>query len=305
MELREQVPLSPFTTFGIGGAARYFADIQNADELREALRWAEDRELAHHIIAGGSNLLVPDEGVDGLVIRIAGAEHAILDTRIDADAGCNLLALIRASAVAGLSGWEKLAGIPGTLGGAIRGNAGAFGTEMKDVIVSVTVFDRDSGEVYEMPHEACGFGYRDSVFKREPHLTILRAVILLEAGDRYESEALIAQTIGEREKRHLQNVRAAGSFFMNPSAPWELQKLFETEKETQVREGRVPAGWLIERAGLKGTRIGGAVASRQHPNYIVNESNATARDVRELAEHIRNTVEARFGVRLQEEVSLL
>lgn len=320
MDIREHVPLAPLTTFGIGGSARYFADIQNADELRAVLRWAEERRLTHHIIAGGSNLLVPDDGLDALVIRIVpnkndGHSMSIIRTTtpiygsianvVGASAGCNLLELIRRTAEEGLSGWEKLAGIPGTLGGAIRGNAGAFGIEMGDVIASVSVFDKSSHEVYELSNEACEFSYRDSIFKREPDKTILSARFHLAGGDRYESEEIIRQTIAEREKRHLQNVRAAGSYFMNPTAPLHVQKQFEMERETKTRQGRVPAGWLIERAGLKGARFGGAVASMQHPNYLVNENNATARDVHELAEHIRSVVESRFGVRLQEEVSIL
>ena len=115
----------------------------------------------------------------------------------------------------------------------------------------------------------------------------------------------IRDTIAEREKRHLQNVRAAGSYFMNPKAPPEIVAMFEKEKGVKSREGRVPAGWLIEKAGMKGAIVGGAIASHQHPNYIVNAENATAQDVQELAERIKTTVMGQFGVELQEEAAIM
>lgn len=305
MEIRENVPLAPLTTFKIGGAARYFVEVNGEDEIREALRWARDRKIQHHLIAGGSNLLVPDEGVDALVIRLAQDMNDLRGRSLEAEAGCNLLDLIQATGGAGLSGWEKMAGIPGTLGGAVRGNAGAFGTEIKDVVAEVEALNRETGEMHVFDNDACEFSYRNSFFKQYPEWIILCVRVTLTQGDGYESRLVIDQTIAEREKRHLQNVRAAGSFFMNPPAPLDVQKRFESEKKTKAREGRVPAGWLIEKAGMKGARIGGAIASVQHPNYLVNERDATAEDVRRLAELIREKVHAQSGIVLVEEVSFL
>jgi len=123
--------------------------------------------------------------------------------------------------------------------------------------------------------------------------------------DPHESARLADETVAEREKRHIQNVKAAGSFFMNPVAPKEIQEMFEKEKGVQSREGRVPAGWLIEKAGMKGATVGGAIASLQHPNYLTNKGNATAADVRELAETIRKTVREKLNVELHEEAAIL
>ncbi len=120
-----------------------------------------------------------------------------------------------------------------------------------------------------------------------------------------ESAKRAEETIAEREKRHLQNVRAAGSYFMNPKAPPEIVTMFEQEKQTKSREGRVPAGWLIEKAGMKGATVGGAIASLQHPNYIVNQGNATAENVRALADEVKEAVKSQFGVELAEEASIL
>ncbi|HEV3244857.1 MAG TPA: UDP-N-acetylmuramate dehydrogenase, partial [Candidatus Paceibacterota bacterium] len=205
----------------------------------------------------------------------------------------------------GWGGWEKLAGIPGTIGGAVRGNAGAFGSEIKDFATKVRALHSRTGEIREFSNAECDFSYRHSFFKDHPEWIITRTVLRLQAIKPAESSRLAEETIREREKRHLQNVKAAGSFFMNPTAPKNIVEMFETEKSLRSREGRVPAGWLIEKAGLKGATVGGAIASLQHPNYLVNQNNAKASEVKELARQIREKVRAQFGVTLEEEAALL
>jgi UDP-N-acetylmuramate dehydrogenase len=259
------------------------------------------------VLAGGSNLLIGDDVFEGLVVKMN-----LRKLEIDADegkvvvgAGCNLLEVIGQTAEAGLAGWEAMAGIPGTIGGAVRGNAGAFGTEMVDVVTSVAALDSQTGEVREFVQNECGFEYRNSFFKQNSQWIILSAVIVLEAIDAIAAKEKIAQTIAEREKRHLQDVAAAGSFFANPVVPEELQKQFEREKGAKCRGGRVPAGWLIEKVGLRGKRIGGAQSSQQHPNYIINTGSATAEHVIMLSSHIKQRVRNQFGVQLHEEVTFL
>jgi len=303
MTIREHVPLAPLTTFGIGGAARYFVEVK--DEVREAVAWARERALPLTVLSGGSNVLVPDDGLKGLTMRIVSDQYSFAGNELAADAGCNLLALIRAASNRGLGGWERLAGIPGSIGGAIRGNAGAFGTEIKDVAFRVRAYDSETGEVREFENDTCDFSYRRSFFKDHAEWIILRVQVRLAQVDNAMSLKSIEHTIAERERRHLQNVRAAGSYFMNPIAPREIVEMFEKEKRVTSREGRVPAGWLIEKAGMKGATVGGAIASLQHPNYIVNQGGATARDVRELAERVKRAVREQFGVELHEEAALL
>lgn len=305
INIKENVPLSSLTTFEIGGAARYFVETKTEDEMREAIAWAHEKGIRPVILAGGSNVLVPDQGIDGLVIQIASDIFSFADTELAADAGCNLLKLIRHASARGLGGWEKLSGIPGTIGGAVRGNAGAFGPEIKDFITKVRAFDAETGEMREFENEFCDFSYRHSFFKDHPEWIITRAIIRLHGVEIGESTSLIEDTIAERERRHIQNVRAAGSYFVNPVAPGEIQELFEKEKGAKSREGRVPAGWLIEKAGMKGARVGGAEASVQHPNYLVNVENATSADVRSLADKVRSAVESQFGIVLQEEAAIM
>lgn len=297
MEIREHVPLSPLTTFEIGGTARYFCEVSDEAGVRDALSWAREKGVPFFVIAGGSNILVPDGALDGLVIRVGGEKFQFTDGGLEAQAGCNLLSLIRSSAEHGMGGWEKLAGIPGTIGGAVRGNAGAFGPEIKDFVTWVRAINTNTEDVHEFSNAECEFDYRMSFFKKNPEWIVLD--VHLKLGE--SNPALIDETIAEREKRHIQNVKAAGSYFMNPVAPQRIVNMFEAEKDTKSRGGRVPAGWLIEKAGMKGATLGGAQVSPQQANYIINTGKATAEDVRELAQKVKDEVHRQFGVMLSEE----
>lgn len=304
-EVKEHVPLHVHTTFEIGGHARYFVDVRSEEEIQEAIQFARAKSLPFVVLSGGSNVLVPDNGLESVVIRLVGNLCGVEDGLVDTWAGTNLLFLIQALGKQGWGGWEKLAGIPGGIGGAVRGNAGAFGSEIKDFLVSVRALNSTTGEAREFSNAECDFSYRHSFFKDHPEWIIVRAIIRLVAIDAAESGRLAAETIQEREKRHLQNVRAAGSYFMNPVAPAYVVEMFEKEKGIKSRESRVPAGWLIEKAGMKGAQVGGAIASEQHPNYLVNQGDATAEDVKALAEKIKQAVRERFGVELREEAAVL
>ena len=304
MEIKENVPLAPLTTFQIGGPARWYAEARNQEEIKAVIGYAHAHDLPFVVLSGGSNVLLPDEGLHALVLHIVEGEHGFSGNALRADAGCNLLTLIKAGSALDWGGWEKLAGIPGSIGGAVRGNAGAFGTEIGNVTTVVRALHRDTLESRSFVHPYMTFAYRDSTFKKDPEWIITNVTVELTRTKREESEKLIADTITEREKRHLQNVQAAGSFFMNPVAPPELVKIFEQEKKVKSRENRVPAGWLIEKAGLKGAAVGGAIASEQHPNYLVNTGNATAKDVLALAAKIKEEVKKQFQVDLQEEAAV-
>lgn len=306
LTITETTRLAEKTTFQIGGSARYFAEVTTEDELKEALLWARGQQLPFALLGGGSNVLASDEGFDGLVIHIASDAYQVAGDMVSIDAGRNLLQTIRDCATQGLGGWEKLAGIPGTVGGAARGNAGAFGSEIKDFAVSVRALHSGTLEIREFSNSECEFAYRNSFFKQHPEYLITLVQLKLAHEEKNSALESIDATIAEREKRHLQNVRAAGSYFMNPIAPQAIVDMFEAEKQVKSRENRVPAGWLIEKAGFKGARIGGAQSSMMHPNYLLNESGtATAAEVRELAATIKQAVFEQFGVELHEEAAQL
>ncbi len=298
MKVQNNIVLAPHTTFQIGGPARYFCEASDEAGVREALGWAREKGVPFFVIGGGSNLLVSDAGLDGLVIRIINDDFQFTDEGLEAKAGCNLLSLIRAAAAERKGGWEKLSGIPGTIGGAVRGNAGAFGPEIKDFVTWVRAMNTETEDVHEFSNAECEFDYRMSFFKKNPEWIILDVHVKLGAAQ----PELIDETIHQREKRHIQDVKAAGSFFMNPVAPQAVVAEFEAEKGVQSRGGRVPAGWLIEKAGMKGAQLGGAQVSPQQANYIINASgSATAEEVRELAQKVKDEVQNKFSVRLAEE----
>lgn len=301
LNIQENIPLAPLTTFEIGGSARYFAEAKSEGELREALLWARSNGLPHILIAGGSNVLLPDDAIEGLVIKIAMNKWSVSATVLEAEGGCNLLDLIKKTGALGLGGWEKLAGVPGTIGGAVRGNAGAFGTEIKDVLVSAKALNIHTFETREFHNTSCDFAYRNSFFKKNPAWIVTLVQVRLAQRDNQSIAASIDETIAERERRHIQNVRAAGSYFMNPIATQSVREQFETEKGVKSREGRVPAGWLIEKAGMKGVIEGDAQCSPQHADYIVNRGAAKANDVKILAEKIKIAVRKKFGIELREE----
>ena len=259
-----------------------------------------------YVLASGTNLLVSDVGFDGLIIRMKMNLIVTDECGFSAQAGAPLIKVINVAADSGLAGMEKMAGIPGTLGGAVRGNAGAFGTEIKSCIKSVTALDTDKMELVSFDLGQCDFAYRTSIFKENKNLIVVSASFTLEKGEMAEIKKLTMDTIMMRTSKGLHGVRSAGSFFMNPATENKtLLADFEKEKGTPARNNTLPAGWVIEQAGLLGKKIGGAEVSPLHANYIVNAGNATASDVIMLVSYIKQQVRDQFGIQLQEEVNYL
>ncbi len=299
-------PLKQETTFCIGGSAEYFVPVATEEDIRDALAHAALLKKEVTLLAGGSNVLIADDGIEGVVLHMNGGEWKLRGTTLHVQAGVNLTSIVRETAVNSVGGWEDLAGIPGTVGGAVRGNAGAFSAEMASVLKEVRAIDRSTGHVRTFSTAQCQFTYRSSYFKTHPEWLLLDAVFTLRDVVQQHAVARIEKTIAERERRHLQNVRAAGSFFMNPLGTTAIVELFEAEKNVTAREGRVPAGWLIEKAGMTGSRVGGAMVSTAHANYLLNESgNATAKEVWQLAQRVAQKVKDHDAIELSPEVSCL
>jgi UDP-N-acetylmuramate dehydrogenase len=283
----ENAPLAQFTTFGIGGPARYLVEPRSVDELVGVLDALSSEGVPFRILGGGANLLIPDEGVRCAVIRLAGelAERSCDGARATAGAAVPLGRLVSECAKRGLSGAEGLAGIPGTIGGALVMNAGGRWGRMGDITESANVLARDDGRsavARVLDKAAIRFGYRESSLRGE---VILGAMLAL----RQDDPAHVAETTRGclDEKRRTQDLKAksAGCAFKNPP------------------QGP-SAGALIDGAGLKGARVGGAQVSRIHANFIVNTADATARDVTELINLVRDKVFAVSGVRLELEIEL-
>lgn len=302
--IERDVPLAPFTSLKIGGPARFFTRVSTLDQLRQALLFARREGLPFCILGGGSNLLVSDQGFEGVVIRLQLKGIWVSGHRVEVQAGVDLMALVQHTAHLGLSGLERLAGIPGLVGGAVRGNAGAYGSCIGDVVVKVQALDAQSLELIALDHEACAFQYRNSRFKRDPGLVVVSTLLELSGSPHLEVERRVEETVRKREARQLQCDGSAGSFFMNPLVKdTGLVRRFETDQGVHCREGRIPAGWLIDQAQLRSLRVGGAMVSPRHANYLVNAGNATAFEMTRLARLVKAKVRASLGVQLEEEVS--
>ena len=294
-------PLSRHTNFRIGGPARWFVEVKNEEEILAAVMISKMGEVPLLILGGGSNVLASDLGFDGLVIKIALRLFAIEGTKVIADAGVISSALARATVEAGLEGFEWAVSLPGTIGGAVRGNAGCFGGELKDSIVSVRVLRE--GTVQEVPGEACALGYRDSIFKKNADI-ILQATLQLKSGNTKLLKTRMEDQLAKRKLSQPTNGGSAGCIFQNYhiDSTTELTRLASDIPETMAKARVVSAGWLVEQADVKGQTIGQAQISPVHGNFIVNLGGATADDVSQLIALAKTRVRNRFGIQLMEEV---
>jgi UDP-N-acetylmuramate dehydrogenase len=306
INIQENVPLAPLTTFKVGGPARYFVEVADEAELAKALWHAREHKLPVFILGGGSNVLFSDAGFNGLVIKVENRNIEQVENRLLADAGAQLMDVVGFACAHGLAGIENLAGIPGSLGGAVRGNAGAFGVEIGGVVTDVTALDCRTSEVKKFSKEECAFAYRDSFFKKNANWLILSAELELKPGNPDALTAAAANIVAQREAKHPQDVRCAGSFFTNPVvADRELREEFERDSGMKCKDDKLPAGWLVDHVGLRGKRVGDAMVSEIHPNYILNAARARAEDIVILASLIKQKVRTELGVQLREEVQMV
>ncbi len=299
MFICENDPMCKHTSFKVGGPARYFAKAENAEDLKAAIKLAREKGLPYFVLGNGTNLLVSDNGYDGVVITLAGDFSAIEDLGNGAfkvGAAVPLGRFARTTLKQGFAGIHKLAGIPGTLGGAIYMNAGAYGQEIGSCCTMVTALD-ESGNVHEIPANDCGFGYRQSIFQKNKAI-ILSATFQLPAASAEgktvaDLEAELAECMAKRKASQPLNMPNAGSTFKR------------LDKGAADTPAQIAPGYYIEQAGLKGHRIGGAEVSTLHANFIVNAGGATANDIKQLSEFVQQKVAEKFGIQLKREIILL
>lgn len=285
-KIKENISLKAYTTFKIGGPVKYFWTASDSLELETAVKWAKEQGVPFFVLGGGSNLLVSDNGFGGLVLHLKSSEFQIRNERIIAAAGLSLAQLGQISLKNSLSGLEWSFGIPGTLGGAVFGNAGAFGQSLADALDEVEYFDAKDLSWGKIRPEEGEFGYRSSIFKSHRHWIIVEATFKLKAGE---------QGIIKQKMRHAGQIKkesqpldlpSAGSIFKNPA------------------QGP-SAGELVEQCGLKGFKIGEAQISEKHANFIVNLGRASAHDVCQLIALVKQAVQQKFGIALEEEIQYL
>lgn len=283
MKIRKNEPMSKHTTWRIGGPVDVFLQPESVAELQQALQEAIE---PCYVIGGGSNLLVADDGIAGTVIQLGGSlcGLTIEDQTIIAEAGVPLPLLARKAAEHELSGLEFAAGIPGTVGGAVVMNAGAYQSQISNVVQQVTCCDRQ-GHLFTLSKEACNFAYRNSRFKQDGDLIIVSVKMQLMPGKKEEIEQQMQKNTAARKEKQPVEYPSAGSIFKNPAGD--------------------AAGRLVESVGAKGWQQGGAMVSRKHSNFIVNTGGATCADVLQLVERVKQAVKEKTGVLLEEEILLL
>ena len=285
--VRKMAPIAPYTTFGIGGPADVLVEVYTERALQQVVGEAMANRMRWLLIGGGSNLLVGDTGFRGVVI-VNKIEHLRVEgTRITAGAGADLGEVVEAARTHALSGLEFAIDIPGTVGGAIRGNAGAFGRSVGDVATRIrllegtTLVDRKPADL--------GFAYRHSNLKENTNI-VVETEFSLQPGDRAEMERIMGQHAAQRARRHEKGLHTAGCFFKNPVLP---------------DGSKIAAGQLLEAAGAKEIRDGGAGVHAFHANYIVNRGGATADQVLHVAQEMKRRVEAANGIALEAEVMVV
>ncbi|MDI7269241.1 MAG: UDP-N-acetylmuramate dehydrogenase [Myxococcota bacterium] len=290
LDIEQNVPLAPLTTFRIGGNAAALIATRSPDEMARAVRLAVSAGVPWTVLGGGSNLLAPDAGFPGLVVLASAGRIRIEGCDVEAEAGAPTHRLAVSAAWAGVAGLGFAAGIPGTIGGAVVGNAGAWGRAMGDVVISARVVRAGSLETVELGRSALAFDYRSSALQAAGDV-VLSVRFALEMGDRLVLLREIDEIVAKRAAR-LPLLPSAGSFFRNlpPAHPGEPRR---------------SAGKLLDEAGSKGLRVGDAAVWDGHANTIVNLGHARCHDVLALAAEMERRVYERFGERLEREVRVL
>ena len=280
--------LAPLTSFGTGGEARFFALAGSAAEMEALVRAANQSGVDYFVIGGGSNLLVSDDGYDGLVIKVdIRGLRRLDDDCIECGAGEDLSALVDFATEQFLTGLEFAAGIYGTVGGAIYGNAGAYGGQIGDLVRELSLIDR-SGSSKIVDGTYCRFDYRDSYLKTTGEIA-LKARLQLIAGQQDSIRGRVSEILSVRNAKFPIKGGCAGSFFKNIP-------------DSSQPHGKLPAGKLMDEVGARDMRVGGACVFEKHANIIINDGGATSKDIRELADKIKKKVFDKFGIMLQEEV---
>src|SRR5262245_37072952 len=283
--------LAPLTTFKLGGPADVLLTLDRAEELQQAVALASAQDVPVTIIGGGSNLLIADQGIRGLVIRVRGGEvRQIGPARVRADAGVTINGLVRWTIAHSLASLEAWAGTPGTVGGAIYGNAHFQGRNISDLVDGVCVMSRD-GQLYEVAPADMEFAYDYSRLHQTGEI-VVAADFRVVPGEPARLRAIARESLAYRKRTQPLSMSSAGCIFQNPSP----------ERDTLPADVPWSAGALVDRAGLKGAREGHARVSSTHGNFIVNEGSASAGEVRELIERCKQDVYRKYGVRLREEI---
>lgn len=312
IKFRKNVKIAPLSTFKIGGRAEYFYEARTPETLICAIDLAKKLKIPFQVFAGGSNVVFPDGKLKGLLIHFKGGRILIKGNTLIADAGVDLASVIKKSINLGLKGLETLSGIPGTLGGAVVGNAGAYGHSISELVRRVEIWDpfgaasfdpvrgRQGGRRW-ISRRQCKFSYRESVFKHTSSLVLLIKLVF-KKGDKARLKKISEDIIKVREKKYRSNIKCPGSFFKNVLAADITGKSLRLIDKRKIIDGKIPAGYLLEEVGVRGMRLGGIRIADFHGNLLMNVGRGNAKDVKKLARILKQKVWRKFGITLEEEV---
>ncbi len=305
--VKENILLSTQTTFKIGGPAKYFFKVKNEKDLIKAIKTARFFNLPFFLLGEGSNLLVSDNGYSGLVIKIKNQELKVKKIDILAEAGVSLKSVINFSVKESLTGMEWAEGIPGTVGAAVYGNVGAFGSTIAGNTKAVKVLDTKNLDIKNFTVKDCHFNNKESIFKQNKNLIILSVLLKLKKGDIREIQKEVKRFSEYRKLNHPLNLPSAGCIFKNYNKKIEDPKLLKKFPELiEFNKGsRIPTSYLIDKSGLKGKIIGKVQVSEKHANFIVNLGGAESKDVIKLISIIKSKVNKKFNIKLEEEIQYL
>ena len=303
--IKDNISLAGYTTYKIGGSADFFCEVITSQALEEAVLWAKSRNLPISILGGGSNLLISDDGWRGLILKISNITYEETGNTLLVGAGLSLMELVWAAARHGLSGLEWAAGIPGTVGGAVRGNAGAYGGEMKDNVSRVLAYNLASGEWRWFTPAELDWAYRSSCFKQDRLWVLWQIELQLQIGAvvavTAATHVILAKRVG------LPKEPSAGCVFKNliwSSLSVDQQQALVALSQ-EINHDKLAAGRLIDSLDLKGQQVGEAAVSLEHANFIVNRGGATANDVLTLIKEVKNAVQQKYNLPLATEIELV
>ena len=286
--IKTNEPMSKHTTFKTGGNVNFYVILDKENQVEELVKYSKENNLKLYIIGNGSNLLISDEGVRGIVAKVTFDDVLFEEEKeeiiVTVGAGCKIMALAQLLKKNEITGFEELSGFPGTIGGANYMNAGAYGREMKDVIIETKAYNKETGEIEVLKNEDQKLEYRSSIFKNKKYV-ILETTLRLQKGKAEEIEKKLNDYLLQRKEKQPLEYPSAGSTFKRG-------------------EGFITAK-LIDECGLKGYKIGGAQISEKHAGFIINKDNATTKDILDLIEYTKKKVFEKFGVQIEEEIEII
>lgn len=304
LKMKEDISIKKYTTFKIGGKVKYFVRLKKKEDIKKIIKEIKEKNLSFFVLGGGSNILGRDKDYNGVVLKIENKELEIKRNKIFVGAGVLFSSLSKIALKSSLTGLEWAYGIPGTVGGAVYGNAAAFGSSIKDCVESVEVFNVKKVLIEKLPVSKCKYENKESIFKRDKDLIIISAVFKLKKGEIKKIKEKMDEYLSTRKEKHPVSSPSAGCIFKNCEVKISDKKILKEfpEIENFNKKNIIPVSYLIEKANLKGRKVGGAKVSNKHANFIINAKNAKREDVLRLIGIIKKEIYKKFKIRIEEEV---